>query len=121
MRSRRLILAFMLVFPMIIGAAILPVSDSVFGNVEEFTSGFPDLGDSEKGIQGIGDGFALSQDTKEGVLDPNSITQRGHQETDPVRARTDSGHNSQQNITIDDRPHEREPQYTTSEKNRSNN
>lgn len=48
------------------------------------------------------DGVSLSQDTKTGVMNPATMTQRGHQETGVVRARTDSGTNTQRNITIDE-------------------
>ena len=50
----------------------------------------------------IEDSFSVSQETQEGVFDPNSMTQRGYQETSLIRARTDSGTNTRQNITIDE-------------------
>ncbi|PNX51528.1 MAG: hypothetical protein BV458_11425, partial [Thermoplasmata archaeon M9B2D] len=50
-------------------------------------------------------GFSLSQDTQSGILNPARMVQRGHQETSLVRARTDSGKNTQQNITIDEANH----------------
>ncbi|MFW9965211.1 MAG: hypothetical protein ACFFCX_16685, partial [Candidatus Sifarchaeia archaeon] len=46
--------------------------------------------------------YALSQDSKEGIINPVQIKQSGLQETEAVRARTDTGTNAIQNITIDE-------------------
>jgi len=46
--------------------------------------------------------FAISQTTQEGVINPVQIKQSGFQTTDTVRAQTDTGSNTVQNITIDE-------------------
>ncbi|MHA2395807.1 MAG: hypothetical protein ACXAC0_03820 [Candidatus Thorarchaeota archaeon] len=46
--------------------------------------------------------FALSQTTQEGVINPVQIKQSGFQTTDAVKAYTNSGKNTNQNITIDE-------------------
>jgi len=73
--------------------------NSISDNDNSDSSG---LIDSYENDMSTKNAFALSQDTQEGVLNPNTMTQRGHQVSDVFRARTDSGQNAQQNITIDE-------------------
>ncbi|MFW9965308.1 MAG: hypothetical protein ACFFCX_17175, partial [Candidatus Sifarchaeia archaeon] len=46
--------------------------------------------------------FTPSQEDRSGILNPVQIQESGYQETDLVRARTDSGTNTRQDITIDE-------------------
>jgi hypothetical protein len=46
--------------------------------------------------------FSVAQMTHNGILDPVEVKHSGYQKTDAVRARTDTGTNTAQNITIDD-------------------
>jgi hypothetical protein len=46
--------------------------------------------------------FIVSQTTQEGIINPVQIKQSAFQDTDSVKARTDTGANTVQNITIDD-------------------
>ncbi|MFW9789263.1 MAG: hypothetical protein ACFFE2_15725, partial [Candidatus Thorarchaeota archaeon] len=46
--------------------------------------------------------FKISQTTKEGVIDPVEIKETAFQTTDPAKARTDTGENTVQNISIDE-------------------
>jgi hypothetical protein len=46
--------------------------------------------------------FSIAQLTQNGVLDPVEVKHTGYQQTDALRARTDTGTNTVKNITIDD-------------------
>ncbi len=105
MRARKIVLVSFIIVPILLGLVITPQtyprnsisndspSDSLYSLVEEgkeFNSKA---------------GFSLSQDTQTGILNPARMVQRGHQDTSLLRARTDSGKNTQQNITIDEANH----------------
>jgi hypothetical protein len=56
-----------------------------------------------RNIEEVNDGrFTISQTTHEGVIDPVSILQSGYQTTDLKSARTDTGTNTEGNVTIDE-------------------
>jgi len=102
MKNKRLVLTFLVIIPMLLGLVLSPTNytlNSISNNEITDSSG---LIDSYENDMSTMNAFALSQDTQEGVLNPNTMTQRGHQITDVLRARTDSGQNAQQNITIDE-------------------
>ena len=102
MKNRKLILVFLVIFPMIFGLAMSPTNytlNSISNNENTDSLEFIDLYENDMGTMNA---FGLSQDTQEGVLNPNTMTQRGHQISDVLRARTDSGRNTHQNITIDE-------------------
>jgi len=92
MRQSMRLITVLVVFPIILGLVISPTALQ--------TNHIPEVANSAFG--GRNESFSLSQGTLEGTLNPNTITQRGHQVSDLVRARTDSGKNAQQDITIDE-------------------
>ncbi|MGY5855737.1 MAG: hypothetical protein RTS72_04000, partial [Candidatus Thorarchaeota archaeon] len=54
-------------------------------------------------INEVNDGrFTIAQTTQEGVIDPVSLLQSGYQTTELSRGRTDTGTNTEGNITIDE-------------------
>ncbi len=97
MNKRRLTLVFLVMFPILMGVILTPNTNPITHESIQSSFSSPESGDER-----MDDAFAISQDTQEGVLDPNTITQSGYQTTDEVRARTDSGNNAKQNITVDD-------------------
>ena len=102
MKNRKLVLTFLVIIPMLLGLVLSPANyslNSVSNNENTGTSGLVDSTEIDTSTR---NSFALSQDTQEGVLNPNTMTQRGYQVTNPLRARTDTGKNAQQNITIDE-------------------
>jgi len=86
---------------MMIGLAILPTSFSG-DSIESNSTSMSNKSDTNLDGTGANNPFTPSQDTLEGILNPNSMTQRGKQATGVFRARTDSGKNAEQNITIDE-------------------
>ncbi|RDE15668.1 MAG: hypothetical protein C4K48_03565 [Candidatus Thorarchaeota archaeon] len=99
MRARRIVLAFLIFAPILMGLAIAPTNhtrNAAMGNREA------DLVLTDGEYEATKNAFTLSQENREGVLNPIRMTQRGYQETSLVRARTDTGKNTQQNITIDE-------------------
>ncbi|TFG94683.1 hypothetical protein E4H12_14725, partial [Candidatus Thorarchaeota archaeon] len=102
MQNRRYLLTFLVMLPILLGAVLSPTMYSTNYDPYESTSDSPDLFDTKTGKVGSQNTFALSQDTQEGIINPVQIRENGIQETDLVRARTDTGTNTIQNITIDD-------------------
>ena len=102
MQNRKLVLTFLVIIPILFGAVLTPsrysTSSDMFGN----KSDSPDMVDTMTKDSSAHDAFTIAQDTQEGILNPNNMTQRGYQTTDILRARTDSGRNAKQNITIDE-------------------
>ncbi|MGY5881266.1 MAG: hypothetical protein RTV31_13515, partial [Candidatus Thorarchaeota archaeon] len=102
MQNRRFVLALLVMLPILLGAVLSPTMYSTNNDSNEITSDSPDMIDTKTRDVDTQNEFTLSQDTQEGVLDPNTMTQRGYQVANPLRARTDSKQNTQQNITIDE-------------------
>ncbi|TFG32395.1 hypothetical protein EU528_03550 [Candidatus Thorarchaeota archaeon] len=102
MQNRRFVLALLVMLPILFGAILAPSMYSINNGPNEIASDSPDVIDTRARDVETHDAFALSQDTKEGIINPIQIRESGFQETDPVRARTDTGTNTNQNITIDD-------------------
>lgn len=100
MQNRRLVLVFLVIFPMIFGLVLTPDSYSNTSIQDNDTTELPEsISHQEYDKENA---FALSQDSKEGIIDPVQIRESGFQETDAVKARTDTGTNTIQNITIDE-------------------
>jgi len=92
MRYQLRLSSVLIILPILLALVISPIAGPMHTALD-FDS--PDIKSYE-------DPFSVAQETKEGVFNPNSLIQRGHQDTDSLRARTDSGMNAQQNITIDE-------------------
>jgi hypothetical protein len=102
MRARKIVLTFLIIIPILLGTSITSINHIRYtsnGNGEEDSVVSPLMENEEKATKNT---FALSQETQEGLLNPLTMTQRGYQETSPIRARTDTGKNTKQNITIDE-------------------
>jgi hypothetical protein len=84
----------LIILPILLTLLISPVP-----NTRQSSQVLETINPSDNSVE---NSFSISQETQEGVFDPNSMTQRGYQETSLIRARTDSGKNAQQNITIDE-------------------
>lgn len=98
MQPKRILITFLIVIPIIFGLLLSPVTHSTIPSRDDSISSSGSLETNEVSKNNY---YAISQDTQEGILNPNRIIQRGYQETNLVRARTDSNKNTLQNITID--------------------
>ena len=94
MRYQRRLSIPLIILPILLTLMISPVANTMQ------SSHTPEAADAD--MKSIENPFSVSQETQEGVFDANSMTQRGYQETDLIRARSDSGRNTRQNITIDE-------------------
>jgi hypothetical protein len=102
MRARRILLTFLIIVPILMGTAITSINHTQYISIDDDevdTVVSPLMEKEEKTTKNI---FALSQEPQEGILNPLTMIQSGYQETSPIRARTDNGKNTKQNITIDE-------------------
>ncbi|MHA1494589.1 MAG: COG1470 family protein [Candidatus Thorarchaeota archaeon] len=102
MKNKRLILTFLVIISMLFGLVLSPTNYSLNSFSENGNTDSSGLIDSYENDMSTKNAFAISQDTEEGIINPVQIKESGFKETDPVRARTDTGTNTNQNIAIDD-------------------
>jgi hypothetical protein len=102
MPKKRLVLTFVVMIPILLGAALTPLVSFIDNSATGISSDSTDIMDTGTKEVDAQNAFAISQDTLEGVIDPVQVKESGFKETDPVRARTDTGTNTNQDITIDD-------------------
>ncbi len=100
MKNRRLVLVFLVIIPMLFGLVIQPDSYPDISTQDNDTTDLQESINYQEYDKE--NAFAPSQDSKEGIINPIQIRESGFQTTDAVKARTDTGANTIQNITIDE-------------------
>lgn len=100
MHNRRIAMTILVILPILIGLCLNPTTTTSSSSMGD--SGFDDVLEPKIDDMTNVNPFSLSQSIQEGILNPNLMTQRGYQETGSFRARTDTGKNAQQDITIDE-------------------
>ncbi|TFG30308.1 hypothetical protein EU527_14740, partial [Candidatus Thorarchaeota archaeon] len=102
MHNRKIVLTLSILIPIFLGLVISPtVNFSSSNDVEQGPNSNESIDSTPKEFD-VKKAFALSHDTQEGIINPVQIIESGFKETDPVRARTDTGTNTIQNISIDE-------------------
>jgi hypothetical protein len=87
---------------MVFGLVLTPDVYSNTSPQDNDTTDLPDLINYQDYDVGKKNAFSLSQDDAEGIINPVQVKESGFQETDAVKARTDTGTNTIQNITINE-------------------
>ena len=101
-RGRLVLILVPIILALIVASSVAPTTNSINSISDHSALSHEKLG-NELPITSYSDrAFALSQDNQVGIIDPTQIKESGFLETDTVRARTDTGLNTDQNITIDD-------------------
>lgn len=101
---RRPLVLSLIVVPLLLGLFLSSGIPSVYNYHSGKTSNLVDeiLESGANPEKAEGREFTIAQDTKSGTLNPISITHSGYQVTASQRARTDTGSNTIENITIDE-------------------